>query len=167
MNMNALFAEQANVIAFPPADLAGAAGLTTPWLSLKNYHRASVILIKAAGSAAEDPVLTFTQATDVAGAGSKALTSITRIDKKQHATLLETQGVWTPVAQNVANSFTADGELQAIYAIDIKAEDLDSDNDFDCFRMTIADVGTVAQLACLSVVLWGARFTPPMTPLTN
>lgn len=167
MNMNALFAEQANVIAFPPADLAGAAGLATPWLSLKNYHRASVILIKAAGSAAEDPVLTFSQATDIAGAGSKALASITRVDKKQHATLLETQGVWTPVEQVAASSFTGDGELQAIYAIDIRAEDLDADNNFDCFRLTIADVGTVAQLACLHVVLWGARFIPPVSPLTN
>ena len=146
---------------------AGAAGLVTPWLSLKNYHRATVLLIKGAGSAAEDPVLTFLQAQDVTGTGSKILSAVARVDKKQHATQLETQGVWTSVAQAALNTFTGDGELQAIYAIDVRSEDLDADNGFDCFRMTIADVGTVAQLACLCVVLWGARYAPPLTPLTN
>ena len=152
-HLNALLAEQANIVAFAPIDLAAASGLATPWLSLKNYARATIVLIKGAGNAVEDPALTFLQATDIAGAGSKALATVTRIDKKQHATTLETQGTWTQVAQAAAGAFVGDGELQAIYAIDVKAEDLDQDNGFDCFRVTIADVGTTAQLGCLFALL--------------
>jgi len=167
MNLNALFAEQANVVAFPPADLAGATGLATPWISLKTYARATLLLNKAAGNAAEDPTLTLQQATNVGGAGAKALSVIARLHKKESVADLETIGVWSEVVQAAAATYVGDGDVEALYAIDVRAEDLDADNGFDCFRATIADVGTNAQLGALIVILWGARYAPPLTPLTN
>lgn len=168
LNLNARFAEQANVVAFAPLDLATTGGLATPYVSMKNYHRATLVLIKAVGSASEDPVITLDQATALAGTGTKALAAIAHVDKKQHATTLQTQGTWTGVDQAAAASFSAtDGELQAIYAIDIRAEDLDQDNGFDCFRATIADVGSTAQIAALMLILWGPRYMPPLSPLLD
>ena len=166
MNINALFAEQANIVAYAPLDMSGAAGLQTPYVSLKNYARATVVLLCAAGGA-ETPALTFQQSKNVAGLAVKPLTTIVKIHKKEHATTLETQGIWTAVEQAPASIFSATQAVQALYAIDVKAEDLDNENDFDCFRVTIADVGVAVKLGALFVALWGARFVPPLTPLSD
>jgi hypothetical protein len=167
MNTNLAFAEQVNIVAFPPIDLAGAAGLATPYVSLKHYSRATLILHKAAGGAAEAPTITLDQATNVSGAGTKTLASITRIYKKESAADLETIGTWTLVTQAAAATFLGGVQLEGLYSIDVRAEDLDVDNSFDCFRAVIADVGTTAQLASLQMVLWGSRYALGLTPLAN
>jgi hypothetical protein len=167
LDTNKNFAEQVNIIAFPPIDLANAAGLITPYVSLKNYSRATLILHKGAGGAAEAPTITLDQATAVAGTGSKALASITRIHKKESAADLETVALWTLVTQAAAATFVGGVQLEGLYAIDIKAEDLDVDNGYDCFRASIADVGVTAQLAAFHCVLWGQRYSPGLTPLAN
>jgi len=48
-------------------------------------------------------------------------------------------------------------EAEAIIAVDIKAEDLDVDNDFDCVRLDVADVGSNAQLGCGFYILYEPR----------
>lgn len=167
IDTNANLAEQLNIVAFPPIDLANAAGLATPYVSLKNYSRATILLHKAAGGAAEAPIITLDQATNVSGASTKALSSITRIHKKESAADLETIGTWTLVTQAAAATFTAGVQLEGLYSIDVKADDLDVDNGFDCFRAVIADVGATAQIGSLLMILWGSRYNPPLTPLTN
>lgn len=167
MNLNALFAEQANVIAYAPLDMAGAAGIQTPYISLKNYARATVLLVCAAGGA-ETATMTFQQADTVSGGNVKNLTKIATLHKKEHATTLETQGAWTAISQAIANTYAVTQAVQAMVAVDIRPEDLDTDNNFDCFRCTIADVGTTAKLGCIIVILWGPRYDGPvLTPLTN
>jgi len=166
-NPNQLFAELANIVPGVPVDLSGASGAALPWTSLKNYQKFTIVVIKAAGNAAEDPTITVQQATDVSGTGAKNLASITRIDKKEHATAVNGVGVWTKVAQAAAATFVGDGDSQAVYAIDIKPEDLDVNNNFDCIRATIADVGTNAQLATLFGIAWAPRYQPPLTNVAN
>src|SRR5437868_5378192 len=102
LNVNALFAEQANIACMVPLDMAGAAGLSTSWASLKNYHRATVLLLCAAGGAAEPPTIKLEQATAVAGTGVKDLAAVTKAHKKEHATALEGIGTWTEVTQAAA-----------------------------------------------------------------
>ena len=167
LDTNKNFAEQVNIYAFPPIDLANAAGLITPYVSLKNYSRATLLLHKAAGGAAEAPTITLDQATAVAGTGTKALASITRIYKKESAADLETVATWTLVTQAAAATFLAGVQLEGIYSIDVRAEDLDVDNGFDCFRATIADVGITAQLGAFLCILWGSRYNPPLTAISN
>lgn len=167
LDTNANFAEQCNIYAFPPIDLANAAGLATPYISMKNYSRATILLHKAAGGAAEAPTITLDQATAVAGTGSKALASITRIHKKESAADLETIATWTVVTQTAAATFLAGVQLEGLYSIDVKADDLDVDNGYDCFRATIADVGATAQIGSLLCILWGSRYNPPLTAIAN
>jgi hypothetical protein len=131
MSSNALFAEENQVVmAIVPVDSQTGAN-NGDWVSMKDFHRCTVLVIKAAGVAGDDPVITLKQATDVSGAGAKALT-FTRVDSK-----VGTQtsiGAWTANTQAAANTYTdlVSAESQGIFAIDIKSEDLDVNNSFDC-----------------------------------
>ena len=104
---------------------------------------------QAAGTAGDDPTITLVQAQDVAATGEKPL-NFTRIDTKQGADLTAV-GTFTTVIQAAANTYTdaTSAEVQAIWVIDIKSEDLDVDNGFDCIKASVSDVGTNAQLGCL------------------
>lgn len=157
MNLNASLAAQVNFCTgFVPIDMQAGAN-TGDWVSLKGYERCSIILFKAAGTAGDDPTITVQQASDVSGTGAKAL-NFTRLHIKQGT--LTSVGTYTETTQTAANTYTNDtlAESQAIIVIDIKGEDLDVDNGFDCVRLTVADVGSNAQLGCALYALWGARY---------
>lgn len=159
MNLNADFAEQVNIVsAIAPVDLSAAAN-TGDWISMKNYERATLVVFKGAGTAGDDPTVTLQQATDVSGTGAKNLAAIDRVHVKQD-TALTSVGTFTLVTQTAAETYTDDtsAEDQAIWAIDIQAEDLDRANDFDCIQASIADVGTNAQIGGALWLLWGARY---------
>jgi hypothetical protein len=125
---------------------------------MKGYGRCAIIFIKAAGTAGDDPTISFKQATAVAGTNSKALALIP-IDKKQAATDLTAVGTYTKSTSASPASTTPSRPTPGptpispsrprSSSIDIKAEDLDIDNGFDCISITIADVGTNGQLGCV------------------
>jgi hypothetical protein len=168
MTRNGRFAEQANIIAAAPLDMATTGGISTGYVSLKNYDRATVVLIKnAAGSGTEHPVITLTQATAVAGTGAKNLSTVAVISRKVHATALAGIGTWTDATQTAGATFTGVATEQAIYAFEVHPEDLDIAGGFDCVQAAVADVGSVAQLGCLFILLWNSRYNPPLSPLVN
>lgn len=154
--MNKHFLEKNQVVAaIIPVDLQAAAN-NGDWVSLKGYGRVAAILFKAAGTAGDDPVFTLRQAQDVSGTGAKAL-NFTRIDTK-----VGTQtgiGQFTTNTQAAANTYVdlVSAEAQAIMVVDIKAEDLDADNGFDCVQLQIPDVGSNAQLGCALYILHEPR----------
>lgn len=164
---NALFVEQAQIVSgFVPVNLATAAN-AGDWVSMKGFARCTVIFFAAAGTAGDDPTITIEQATAVAGTGNKALT-FTRIDTKQGADLAAI-GAFTTVTQSAATNYTdaASAEVQKIWIIDIKADDLDADSGFDCIQASVSDVGANAQIGCLLYILWGARFMPPGSAIAD
>lgn len=158
MGLNNLLVEEAQIVmAIVPVDSQTGAN-NGDWVSLKGYDRCTAIVIKAAGVAGDDPVLTLRQATDVSGAGAKALT-FTRIDAKVGAQT--GVGQFTKVTQAAANTYTdaVSAEAQGIFAIEIKSEDLDVNNGFDCVQLQIPDTGAGgAQLVSAIYVLRGARY---------
>lgn len=165
--MNQLLVEQMQIAAaFAPVAMNSGAP-TIDWVSLKGYGRATFVFFKAAGTANDDPTITLLQAPDVTGAGSKALT-IKRVDKKQAATNLFSTAQFTtstPASPATNDTFTTNtwtnstlAEQVAIVCIEIDANDLDADNAFDCVGVTIADVGTNAQLGCGLWVLREPRY---------
>jgi hypothetical protein len=153
--MNKLFVEKNQVVSafLPVAMNAGAPSVD--YVSMKGYGRCAIVFFKAIGTAGDDPTITLLQATAVAGTSAKAL-NITRIDKKQAASNLLATGPFTTstaVSPATHDTFSTNtwtnsdlAEQAAVIVIDIKAEDLDIDNGFDCLSFTIADVGTNAQL---------------------
>jgi hypothetical protein len=157
MIFNGRLVESANIVAgIIPIDLAGQAN-NGDYVSLKNYERCAVVLYKAAGVAGDDPVFKLQQAQDVAGTGVKDLL-FTDIYKKLGAQT--GVGVFTKATQTAATSHTdaASAEAQAIFVIEVKASDLDVNNNFDCIRVEVADVGAGgAQIGCAFYILYNAR----------
>lgn len=162
--MNKHFLEKVQIAAaFVPVDMSTAAN-NGDWVSLKNYGRVAIVLFKAAGTAGDDPVFTLRQAQDVGGAGAKEL-NFTRIDTKVGT--LTSVGTFTKVTQAAGNTYVdaVSAEAQAIMVVDIKAEDLDLANGFDCVQLQIPDVGTNAQLGCAFYLLHEPRYGK--TPLDS
>lgn len=146
--MNQHILEKIQVVsAFVPLALTTAR--TGDYVSLKGYGRCAVVFFAAAGTAGDDPTITVTQAQNVAGSGTVKALNFTRIDTKQGADLTAV-GTFTTVTQAAGNTYTdlTSAEVQKIWVIDIKAEDLDIDGGFDCLKVAISDVGTNAQLGC-------------------
>lgn len=158
MGSNNLLVEEMQVVAgWVPVDLQTGAN-TGDYVSMKGYDRCTVFLFKAAGTAGDDPTVTMTQAQDVSGTGVKEL-YFTRIDMKTGT--LTSVGGWTTVTQSSANTYVnlTHAEVQAIYAIEFRAEDLDVENGFDCLKISVADIGSNAQIGCAFYVLRDARYT--------
>lgn len=153
---NRHFLETADIVSgIVPINLGSAR--TGDTITMKNYGRCTIVFFKAAGSASEDPTITVEQATSIAPSNAKALT-FTRIFTKQ-GTLTST-GTWTKTTQSAAGTYTntTASENEAIWVIDILAEDLDADNGFDCLRVTIADAGSVNQLGAVLYILTEPRY---------
>lgn len=149
---------------FVPVNLATAAN-NSDWVNLKSYARLLIVFFKgAAASGTEDPTVTVLQATDVAGAGAKALT-INRSWTKTDADLT-TIGQFTAGTPST-NTLTVASSAQkaGIWVMEVLATDLDESNNFSCVQANVADVGTVAQLGCLLYVLGEPRQSD--TPVLN
>lgn len=149
MTPNSLLLERLQIASgFVPINMASGAN-AGDYVSLKDYGRVGVLFFKAAGTAGDDPTLTIQQAKDVSGTSVKAL-NFTDIYKKQGAALTAI-GQWTKVTQSAANTYTdaTSAEVQAMWWVEFKAEDLDAANDFDCLIASVGDVGTNSQIGCL------------------
>lgn len=154
---NLLVEDHQIVMGIVPVDSQTGAN-TGDYVSMKGYDRCTVLVIKDAGVAGDDPVITLTQAQDVSGTGVKDL-DFTRIDEKVGAQT--GVGTFTKVTQAAGNTYTnaASAEAQAIFAIEFKGEDLDVNNGFDCLKVAVPDTGVGgAQLLTAIYILRGAKF---------
>jgi hypothetical protein len=160
MATNKLLGKYIDIIpAIIPVDLQTATN-NGDYISLKNYEGVAIVLFKAIGTAGDDPVVTVTQAQDVAGTAVKALNAIDLVYTKQGA-LLTAVGVWTKLTQTADTAIATDAtsaELQAVWYVEIDARSLDVANGFDCIKVAVADVGTNAQLGCALYIPYGLRF---------
>jgi hypothetical protein len=127
-------------------------------VSVKNHGRVAIVFHKAAGSASEDPTLTILQATSVAPSNAKAL-NFTDVFTKQGT--LSSVGTWTKTTQASGNTYTnaTASENEAVWVIDIPVDTLDVDNGFDCVQVTIADAGSVNQIASLMIIPHEPRYS--------
>ena len=127
-------------------------------VSIKNAGRVAVVFHKAAGSASEDPTLTILQATSITPSSAKAL-DFTEVWTKQGT--LSSVGTWTKTTQAAGNTYTnaTSSENEAVWVIDFPADAFDVDNGFDCIQVTIADAGSVNQLASLMIIPHELRYS--------
>jgi hypothetical protein len=149
--------ENAQIAAgFVPVDMSAGAN-NGDWINLRDWNHLTVIVFKAAGTAGDDPTLTLKQASDNSGTGAKAL-NFTEIWQKQGT--LTSVGTFTKNTQSAANTYvdTDSAENQGIYVLEIDADMLDVDNGFDHVQISIADVGTNAQLGSALYILTEPRY---------
>lgn len=155
MFRNATLASQAKIVTgLAPITPAGS---TPDFVSLKNFDRCTVIILADNGTTVTGSAVTLLQSTVVAGSDEKALPFSTMMANG------DTAAADTLVATAVAsNTFTtsAVNNKNSLYVIDIKAEDLDVDNGFDCIRAGLANAAN----SVLSVlyVLYPARYASPI-----
>ena len=166
MQTNSLLVERVQICAgFGPADMSTAAN-NGDWMSLKDFDSCAIVFFKGAGTAGDDPTLTLKQATDVSGANAKAL-DFTRVDYKQGT--LTALGTFTTVTQAAANTYVdlTSAESAGIYVIEVRADELDVNNGFDCVQFSVADIGSNAQLGAALYLLRGARYNPPLSAIVD
>lgn len=161
--MNKHILEKLQIVSgFVPVALNTAGGVGDV-VSLKNYGRCAVVFFAAAGTAGDDPTITLEQVKSVAASSAKAL-NFEKIDVKQGT--LTAVGQFTKSDSSGDNTHTdaTSAEVQKIWVIDVKAEDLDVDNGYDCIRASIGDVGTNAQLGCMLYLLHEPRYASDQLP---
>ena len=147
------------VPAIRPVDLQDGAN-NGDFVSLKNYAHCAVVFHSAVGTGGDDPTINLNQATDVSGTSSKSLSVIDTIYVKQAATSLASTGQSSKVTQSAAATYTAAtrAEQEALWVVEFDADELDVDNGFDCVQLTVADIGSNAQLGAAYYILTQPRF---------
>lgn len=131
------------------------------YVSMKNYGHCTVIVFTAVGTGGDDPVITLDQAKTVAGGSTKTL-NISEIFHKVGATALTAVSKFTRVTQTAADGYDTEAidgaENEAIFVFEVDDHDLDADGEFDCFRVSVADVGGNAMLGCALYILTEPRY---------
>lgn len=137
------------VVGCPPAALTGTAG-DGDYVSLKNFDRLTVVLTVDNATTVTGGTITLKQATAVGGAGEKAL-EFTKMwantDVGASDTLVE-----TAVTSNTFTTSTTN-DKNLMYVMEVKADDLDVDNSFDCVR--IDSTGMANAVGSVTYILSG------------
>ncbi|MFN4283508.1 MAG: hypothetical protein ACK4NA_12800 [Alphaproteobacteria bacterium] len=161
--MSRLLDELQIVPGIMPVNLASGAA-NGDWVCLKNYESVIVLFLCGVGAASQDPTLTLRQAKDVSGTTPAAL-NFTTIESKQ-ASALTAVGQFTKVTQSAGNTYTNDtaGENQKMWAVEIKGDDLDVENGYDCVQAQLNDPGTNSQIGTVIYILGKPRYAADPLP---
>lgn len=142
-------------IGLAPVDLSGTAN-TGKRVNMCNAKSIDFVLVKAAGTAADDPVLTLKSHTLATGGVSTNLAVITEYFLKSEATL-DGDETWSKVTQAAAATITDPGgagtsaESQQIVVFNVRADQMPQTDNY--LSVDIADVGAAAQLGTLLYIL--------------
>ncbi|MFK0140714.1 hypothetical protein [Streptomyces murinus] len=134
-----------------PVDLSSAA-VTGKRVALKGCGGLTIVVIKGAGTAGDDPTFTLQQHTAASGGTSSNLAIIDHYYLKNATTLAGTE-TWTKVTQAAAATIADPGgagtsaESQQILAIEVDAAQLA--DGYTHVSLNCADVGTNAQLGAI------------------
>lgn len=129
------------------------------YISLKNYERCTILILVKNATTVTGSAITLKQATSVAAAGEKALAFTTA--KRDIDTATADALADFAVA---SNTFTTDAtnSKNLLYAIEVKADDLDVNGNFDCIRVGTADA--VAATVTVLYLLRGAKYATNPLP---
>lgn len=130
---------------------------TPDYVSMKGYQKLTALIIVDNASTVTGSAITLKQATDVSGTDEKAL-SFDTVFADEDTAAGDTM-VKTTVGSNTFTTDDTNGK-NLLYAIEVDADDLDQDNDFDCVRLGTGD-GTNMVLAAL-YWLHGPRYAPTL-----
>jgi len=135
-----------------------AAGRTGSYVTLKNCHKAWIVVHIQQGNAATI-ALSVNQASDVSGTGAKAITVATPIWSN-----LDTATNDTLTARTAAVSYTTDaGVKNKIVVFEISPADLDVANGFDCITV-VTGASNAANVTQAMLYTYATRYqqaTPP------
>lgn len=125
-------------------------------LYMRDITSVDVVVIKGAGTAAEDPVFTLKQHTAATGGTTTDLAVITQYLLKNEATL-DGDETWSLVTQAAAATITDPGavgtsaESEQLVVVNVRADQMTPGNTH--ISLDIADVGTNSQLGTVLYIL--------------
>lgn len=132
------------------------------YVSLKNFDRCTIVLSVDNATTVTGGAITLKQATAVAGTSEKALafsTMLANTDCAAGDTLTE-----TAVTSNTFTTDTTDNK-NLMYVIEVKAEDLDVANGFDCLRVdSLLMANAVGNVL---YIMHGSRSNPPGSAIVD
>lgn len=132
------------------------------FVSLKNFDRCTIVISVDNATTVTGGAITLKQATAVAGTSEKALSfsaMLANVDCAAGDTLTETAVT--------SNTFTTDttNDKNLMYVIEVKAEDLDIANGFDCLRVdSLLMANAVGNVL---YIMHGARNCPPGSAIVD
>ena len=127
------------------------------YVSLKGYDRLTIVVAVDNAATVTGGAVTLKQATAVAGTNEKALAFSkmwANLDAAAGDTLTE-----TAVTSDTFTTLTTDNK-NALYVIEVKAEDLDVANGFDCVRVDVLLMANA--VGFVQYILHGARYASPI-----
>lgn len=135
------FTEVHYPLAYAHPDSYAAGTYTGTWVSLATYHRAVLVLNVGDMAVGATLDVSIRQATTTAGAGAKAIT-----------------------AKSITQLTQAGGDGDDLVCIELRTEELDVPNAFDCVSVRVVVAGAAVEY---SYILYGIipRFAP--TGITN
>lgn len=136
------------VLGVGPVDTTGA-GQDTAWMKASKSRKIRFFIATGAW-AGGNAAVTLEQATDVAGAGAKALAMA------KYFTNTKADDTMSEVAV-VANTFNV-GVANKLYIIEVLANDLDINNGFDYIRCRTATPGANADLIAILAEAYDLNF---------
>lgn len=151
MQLNANLSEQVKyVIGLDPTVPSSS---TPDYVSLKNFERASILVLVKNATTVTGSAITLKQAHSVAGGSEKTL-SFTKAWRNLDTAAADVLSEFAVASDTFTTDATNSKNL--MYVMEVKAEDLDVNNGFDCLR---AGTGN-ATAATVTVVylLFGAKF---------
>lgn len=138
-------------IGVAPVDLQAAQ--TGKRISMQNVKSVDIVLVKGAGTAADDPTVTLRHHTAATSGTSADLAIITEYFLKQEATL-DGDEVWTKVTQAAAATIVGNGtsaEEQQIVVLNVRADQLPLTSNW--LSLDVADTGLNAQLGTVLYII--------------
>lgn len=126
------------------------------YVSLKGYDRCTIVIAVDNATTVTGGAITLKQATAVAGTSEKALaftTMMANTDAAAGDTLTA-----TAVTSNTFTTDTTDNK-NLLYVIEVKADDLDVANGFDCIRVDSLLMANA--VGFVQYILHGARYASP------
>jgi hypothetical protein len=142
-------------IGVAPSDLSVAAS-TGKRIYMSDLRSVDVVIIKGAGTAADDPTVTLVASDAQTGGTSANLTAISAYHLKDGATLAGTE-TWSKLTQSAAATIADPGgagtsaEHQQICVISVNPSDMPAGKPY--LSLNIADVGSNAQLGAVIYIL--------------
>lgn len=127
------------------------------YVSLKGYDRCTIVIAVDNATTVTGGAVTLKQATAVAGTGEKELAFSkmwANLDAAAGDSLTE-----TAVTSNTFTTLTTDNK-NALYVIEVKAEDLDVANGFDCVRVDVLLMANA--VGFVQYILHGPRYASPV-----
>lgn len=156
---NALFIEQAKIV---EGLFAIVPSTSTPdYVSLKNYHRLTILISVKNATTVTGSAITVKQATAVAGTGEKAVAFTTAYRN------IDTGAAGGDALAEFAvtsNTFTTDStnSKNLMYVIEVTPDMLDVAGGFDCVRAGTGDA-TAATVA-VYYILWPTKYGRSVPP---